>query len=59
MSASVIGNFKASNGKTYEVKWDSSNKDTYVSYAGWREVGKASSESEAIAISKNWISSNA
>ena len=59
MSAEVIGSVTSpSNGKTYEVKWDSYNNDTYVSYAGWREVGKASDASEALDKSIGWLSSN-
>ena len=54
MSAQVVGSVTSpSNGKTYEVKWDSYNKDTYVSYAGWSEVGTASNETEALYISQN------
>ncbi|SLM28723.1 conserved hypothetical protein [Desulfamplus magnetovallimortis] len=48
MAATVIGRVKAGSGKSYEVKWDQSNRDIYVSYAGWSHVGKASSASEAM-----------
>jgi len=59
MSAQVVGSVTSpSNGKTYEVKWDSYNKDTYVSYAGWSSVGTASTEAEALNISENWLASN-
>jgi len=59
MAAQVIGQVVSpSNGKTYDVKWDSFNKDTYVSYAGYSEVGKASSEVEALNISVIWLASN-
>lgn len=59
MAAQVIGNVTSpSNGKSYDVKWDSYNKDTYVSYAGWSEVGKASSPEEALDISIGWLYSN-
>ena len=44
--------------KVYEVKWDSYNKDTYVSYAGWSEVGTASNPDEALSISTSWLASN-
>ena len=59
MSAQVVGSVTSpSNGKTYEVKWDSYNKDTYVSYAGWSSVGTASTSTEALNISENWLASN-
>ncbi len=59
MSAQVIGSVSSpSNGKKYDVKWDSYNKDTYVSYAGWSLVGRASSQSEALNISRSWLASN-
>ncbi len=48
MAAKVIGRVKSGSGKTYEVKWDQSNKDVYVSYAGWSNAGKASSAGEAM-----------
>lgn len=55
MSASVIGRVKAGSGKSYEVKWDQSNKDVYVSYAGWSYVGKASSANEAMTKAEAWV----
>ena len=45
MSATVIGRVKSGQGKSYEVKWDQSSRDVYVSWAGWSHVGKASSAS--------------
>jgi hypothetical protein len=59
MSAQVIGSVTSpSNDKSYDVKWDSFNKDTYVSYAGWSFTGKASNSSEALSISTKWLASN-
>jgi len=59
MAAKVIGSVTSpSNGKNYEVKWDSYNKDTYVSYAGWSLVGQAPSSVEALDLSISWLSSN-
>jgi hypothetical protein len=48
MSSSVIGRVKSGSGKSYEVKWDPSSKDVYVSYAGWAHAGKVSTASEAM-----------
>jgi len=48
MAAAIIGRVKSGQGKSYEVKWDQSNKDVYVAYAGWSHVGKASSANEAM-----------
>ena len=57
--ASVIGTVTSpSNGKRYEVKWNSSGGDAYVSYAGWAFIGNASSESDAIQKAVSWLASN-
>lgn len=48
MAATVIGRVKAESGKSYEVKWDNSSKEAYVSYAGWSRLGKASSAADAM-----------
>ena len=55
MSASVIGRVKSGNEKSYEVKWDQSSRDIYVSYAGWTHVGKASSANEAMNKAEAWL----
>jgi len=48
MAAKVIGRVTSGKGNSYEVKWDSSNRDVYVEYAGWTQCGKANSSDEAI-----------
>jgi len=48
MSAIIIGRVKSGSGKSYEVKWDQSNKEVYVSYSGWKHIGEASTASEAM-----------
>ncbi len=48
MAASVIGKVKSSKGENYDVKWDSSCGDVYVSWGGWSNAGNASSASEAM-----------
>lgn len=49
MSAEKIGSVKSGKtNKTFDVKWDQSNNDVYVSWAGWTSVGKASSAREAM-----------
>lgn len=55
MSASVIGRVKSGNEKSYEVKWDQSSRDIYVSYTGWTHVGKASSANEAMNKAEAWL----
>ena len=55
MSASIIGSVKSGSGKSYEVKWDQSNRDVYVSYAGWSHIGKASSPNEAMNRAEAWL----
>ena len=55
MGAIVIGRVKSGKGKSYEVKWDQSSKDVYVSWAGWSHVGKASSAGEAMTIAEAWL----
>jgi hypothetical protein len=55
MAAIVIGRVKSGKGKSYEVKWDQSSRDVYVSYAGWTHVGKASSAREAMNKTEAWL----
>ena len=55
MAATVIGRVRSGKGKTYEVKWDSANKDVYVAYAGWTHVGKASSAGDAMKKSEAYL----
>jgi len=55
MSAVIIGKVKSGSGKTYEVKWDQSSKDVYVSAAGWSYIGKASSANEAMTKAEAWL----
>lgn len=56
MAATVIGRVKSgSTNKSYEVKWDQSSKDVYVSYAGWTRVGDASSASDAMNKAEAWL----
>ena len=55
MAVTIIGKVKSGSGKNYEVKWNESTKDVYVSYAGWAYVGKASSVSEAMKKAEAWL----
>lgn len=48
MAAQVIGRVESGKGKSYEVKWDSSTSDVYVSYSGWSHCGKVSSAGDAM-----------
>lgn len=52
MEATVIGKVKSGSGKAFEVKWNQSNRDVYVSWAGLTHIGKASSANEAMNKSK-------
>ena len=56
MAATVIGKVKSGRtNKSYEVKWDQSSKDVYVSYAGWTRVGEASSARDAMNMAEAWL----
>ncbi len=55
MSAQVIGSTKSSSGKLYQVKWDSSSHEVYVSYAGWSYCGKASSAGDAMRMAEAYV----
>ncbi|MGB5107232.1 MAG: hypothetical protein WBP29_07885 [Candidatus Zixiibacteriota bacterium] len=55
MSSIVIGKVKSGGGKSYEVKWDQSSHDIYVSWAGWSHVGKANSSGEAMVKAEAWL----
>lgn len=48
MATQVIGRVKSGSGKSYEVKWDPSSRDVYVSWAGWTHCGKAGSAGDAM-----------
>lgn len=55
MSLSVIGRVKSGGGKSFEVKWSSTSKEVYVSYAGWTYIGQASSAREAMEKAEAWL----
>ena len=55
MASTVIGKVKAGSGKTYEVKWNQSDRNIYVSWAGWTKVGQASSSGEAMTKAEAWL----
>ncbi len=56
MSAIVIGRVTSKKDrKSYEVKWDESSKDIYISWGGWSSVGKASSAHEAMVKAEAWL----
>jgi len=55
MSAQIIGRVKSGAGKSYEVKWDHSSREVYVSYAGWSLCGKASSASDAMRMAEAYV----
>ena len=55
MSATIIGRVESGSKKSYEVKWDESSKDVYVSWGGWSKVGKASSAHEAMIKAEAWL----
>ena len=55
MSAQVIGSVKSGSGKLYQVKWDSSSHDVYVSYTGWSHCGKASSAGDAMRMAEAYV----
>ena len=48
MSVQIIGRVKSPSGKSFEVKWDANAKIAYVSWGGWKHLGKAYSASEAM-----------
>jgi len=56
MPATVIGSVKSGKSKkSFQVKWDESSKDVYVSYAGWTRIGTASSASDAMKKGEAWL----
>jgi hypothetical protein len=55
MGATIIGRVKSGGGKTYEVKWDQTGKDVYVSWGGWSHIGKANSANEAMVKAEAWL----
>lgn len=55
MSATIIGKVKSGSGKDFDVKWNESGKEVYVSYAGWTNVGNASSAGDAMRKAEAWL----
>lgn len=56
MGAEIIGHVKSPKGKEYEVKYDSSSRDVYVSYAGGSKCReKASSAAHAMRIAEAFL----
>jgi hypothetical protein len=55
MAAKIIGRVKSGSGKSYEVKWDQSDKDVYVTWGGTTRVGKAYSANEAMTKAEAWL----
>jgi hypothetical protein len=55
VASQIIGSVKSRSGKSYEVKWDPSSKDVYISWGIWSHVGKASSASEAMNKAEAWL----
>ncbi len=53
--AKYVGTVKSLKGKDYDVKWCSTDRIVYVSYAGWENIGKANSDSDAIYKAKSWL----
>ena len=49
MAASDLGSVKGgASGRRFPVKWDQSTGKVYVQFAGWKDVGKASSPGDAM-----------
>jgi hypothetical protein len=56
MATQVIGRVtSAKTQKSVEVKWDPTSKDVYVAYAGWSNIGKADSASQAMNKAEAWL----
>lgn len=55
MAAEKISRVKSGKGKTFDVKWSSISRETYVGYAGWSYVGKANSAGDAMRMAEAWL----
>ena len=55
MATVVIGKVKSGSKKAFEVKWNQSDKNVYVSWGGWTKVGQASSANEAMTKAEAWL----
>ena len=55
MAATVIGRVKSGKGKSYEVKWNQSDRNVYVSWGGWTKVGQSSSARDAMIKAEAWL----
>jgi len=56
MAATVLGRVTSGKSrKSDEVKWNQSDRNVYVSWAGWTKVGQASSAGEAMQKAEAWL----
>ena len=55
MSTTTIGEIRLQDGRKYKVKWDEKLKHVYVSWGGWKYIGKARSAKDAIEKAKEYL----
>lgn len=56
MASEKIGSVKSGKShKSFDVKWDQSSRDVYVSWAGWSNIGEANSASAAMNKAEAWL----
>jgi hypothetical protein len=55
IAASVLGSVKSGTEKSFQVSWDESSKEGYVSYVGCTKVGTASSAGDAMKKAEAWL----
>lgn len=51
----TIGWVKSPKGKSFQVAWNRTTGETYVSYAGWSYVGKAYTPADAMTKAEAWL----
>ncbi len=55
MSTEKVGTVVSGSGYDYDVKFDRDSKIIYVSYAGWTNIGKGDSDSDAMRKAEEWL----
>lgn len=55
MTAKMVAEIKKPDGRRYNVKWDHIKKDVYISWGGWKYLGKSASAEDAKRIAEKFM----
>lgn len=55
MTDYIIGKIYLKDARRFEVRWDEQKKHVYVSWGGWKYIGKAKSAEEAMQKARQFL----